>query len=59
MYLDILEAVGPLSLIFEKNLPMSHDIFMVVEKTVFSLELHDGGLDYALDSCLAKFFRVC
>ena len=57
MYLDILEAVGPLSLIFEKNLLMSHEISPVVEKTVLNLEdLCDKGLDYTIDSCLAKFF---
>ena len=57
MYLDILEAVGPCSLIFEKNLLMSHEISPVVEKTVLNLEdLCDKGLDYTIDSCLAKFF---
>ena len=57
VYLDILEAAGPLSLIFEKNLLMSHEISLVVEKTVLNLEdLLDKGLDYAIDSYLAMFF---
>ena len=52
-----LEPVGPLSLIFQKNLLMFHDISPVVEKTVLNLEeLCDEGLDYAIDSYLAKFF---
>ena len=52
-----LEPVGPLSLIFEKNLLMFHDISLVVEKTVLNLEdLCDEGLDYAIDSYLTKFF---
>ena len=52
-----LEAVGPLSLIFEKNLLMFHDISLVVEKTVLNLEdLCNEGLDYAIDSYLTKFF---
>ena len=57
VYLAILEAVGPLSLIFEKNLLMSHGIFLVVEKTVINLEnLRDESLDYAIYSYWAKFF---
>ena len=57
VYLAILKAVGPLSLIFEKNLLMSHGISPVVEKTVLNLEnLYDESLDYAIYSYRAKFF---
>ena len=57
VYLDILEAVVPISLVFEKNLLMSHEISLAVEKNVLNLEdLCDEGLDYAIDSDLTKFF---
>ena len=57
VYLAILEAEGPLPLIFEKILLMSYGISPAVEKTVLNLEnLCDESLDNAIDCYLAKFF---
>ena len=50
LYLNILKATGPLSLIFEKNLLMSLDISPAVETSILNLEdLCDEGLNYMID----------
>ena len=50
LYLNILKAIGPLSLIFEKNLLMSLDISPAVETSILNLEdLCDEGLNYMID----------
>ena len=56
VYLDILDSIGPLSLVFEKNILMAYDVEPAVEKSIDILEgLKYENIDDAVDSYLKKF----
>ena len=55
-YLDILESIGPLSLIFEKKLLMAYDVKPAVEQALSCIEeLQNEDIDEAYSSFLRKF----
>ena len=57
-YLDVLDAISPLSLVFESDLLMAYEVPPAVEKTINQLEdLIEEDLDEAIDSNL-KMFQV-
>jgi hypothetical protein len=56
VYLDILESISPLSMIFEKNLLMAYDVKPAVEQTLVNFqEMLDENEDDALGRFLHKF----
>ena len=56
VYLDVLESIGPLSLVFEQCVLMVYDVQPAVEKCLMILDdLKEESLDEAINSFLKQF----
>ena len=51
----VLDCLGPLSQIFESNMPMAYDVVPTVEKIANLDAKKDEDVDEAIDSYLRKF----
>lgn len=55
VYLDILESIGPLSLVFENNMLLAFDVQSAVETSIVNLEaIKEEEFKGAIDSFLRK-----